>query len=357
MVILLEKKVKKKARLTDLFQRGKEFLNDIKPEEKVVLIYHHDIDGVCSATIATKAMERLGKKFHKKIPTDYIKIKKDVKNLEGADKIIILDIGTKEDFADFLKKPTLIIDHHQVKFDLNSEKIILINPLFDNPEIYQPATYLSYKFFSEIVDLEDLIWIVVLGITGDYTYDDCKDVVDRMIKVKDRDELQESRFGKVMKLLNGASYDLGMRKILEILLSVIKIEEIEDNQELKEAFAKYEVAFEEGKTQFWKNSETFGDVVFSPIKPKYERLGSSIINEESKKNPDKILFLFEDLGDIFDIDARFQTGKLHLGKLLSRVCGGGGHRRAAGGHIKKDELEATKKKILEELEKNRDSLL
>lgn len=350
-MILLEKKAKKRARLTELFEAGREFLNDIKPDEKVVLIYHNDVDGTCAAALAVKAMRILGKRFYKRIPTDYIRIQKEVAKLQDADKIIILDVGTNEEFSSFLENPTLIIDHHSIKFDLNSEKIVFINPLFDDVETYQPATYLTYKFFSEVVDLKDSLWVAVIGIAADYAYQDCKDVVDQVIEVKDRDELQESKFGRAMRFLNGASYEVGVDDIVDFLLFVESIDEIEKDEKLKQAYSKYEDAFEDGKKQFWGNAETSGNVIFSAIKPKYERLGSPIVNEISKKNPDKIIFLFEDLGGIYDIDARFQSGKIHLGDLLNRVCGGGGHRKAAGGHIKKAELEAAKRKILEELKR------
>jgi single-stranded DNA-specific DHH superfamily exonuclease len=346
-----------KRNLNDAFARGEKFFRELTPDDKVALIYHMDMDGVCSAALIRRGLkvlsEKLGGeiKISKSIVSTYKKLEGILETVGDFDKIIIVDIGVDKGIE--TGKDTLWIDHHLIKSDLNSESLVFINPRFENEEIYQPASYVVYKLLSRIVDLKPYGWVAAIGIVSDWGYADCRDVLDDWVKVKNKDELYQTDIGQTGELLLGASYIMGIDRILEFLTDAVSREDIINNQEIVNAYKEYDGVFKDGKKQFWENAETFGNVVISFIEPKIRRLSSPIINRVSFENPDKIVFLIESVGDEYKISARYQHAnvdkKIHLGELMERCAGGGGHRAAAGGSVKPENIERFKKCVLDEL--------
>jgi single-stranded DNA-specific DHH superfamily exonuclease len=301
-------------------------------------------------------IRELGRKLGKdiKVAKSFVGTYADVvgllKQLDDFDKIIIVDIAVAHGVD--VGKDMLIIDHHILKKDPNSEKVIFINPRFKHEEIYQPASYLTYKLMSRLVDMKDVGWVSAIGIVSDWGYEDCRDVLDRWVKVEKKDDLFGTDIGQAGDLLLGASYIVGFDRILELLTTANSLEEVTESPDIISAYDKYNAAFEDGKAQFWKNAETVGNVVFGKVKPKLKRLGSPVINRISFENPDKAVFLFEDIGDGYKVSARYQDAEkagVHLGRIMERCCDGGGHRAAAGGSATDETMGGFKKRILKEL--------
>ncbi len=345
----------KRIPLNDLFEKGKQFLEELKPSDKIALIYHMDMDGICSAALMHKAFIKIvneGKtkvKISKSVASTYNDIKKVFRELDEFNKIIIVDIGI--DRIDDSRK-ILLIDHHLIKRDLNSDSVVYINPRFEYPHIYQPASYVVYKFLSTITDMKEFEWIAVLGIVCDFGYEDCVDVLKNWVAVKDKSDLFNTEFGSFGNLLLGASYVLGFDKVLDFLVKSNSLEELKDIKELSDAYKIYESAFNESKKEFWENAESFGNVIFSIIKPKYRRLSSPIINRISFENQDKMIFLLEKIDGKYKISARYQNAEkvgINLGELMRKCCNGGGHVAAAGGSIKIEDFKKFKECVLKEL--------
>ena len=347
----------KKRNLSELFNKAEAFFRTLSPEDDIVLIYHMDMDGVCSASLVHLALERLsaessGKiKISKSIMSTYSDMVGVLERLGGVDKIIILDIGVDQNVE--ICEKVLLIDHHSIKRDLNSESVIFLNPRFEDEEVYQPASYVVYKLLSKIVDIKKWGWISAMGIISDWGYADCRDVLDDWVKVEKKEELFHTKLGQVADMLLGASYVLGFDKILDILIGAESVEDLENREDVTEAYRKYDIAFQDGKRQFLENSETYGKIIFSAIKPMYRRLGSPVINRLSFENPDKVIFLLEFMDDAYKISARYQHAdinkEVNLSKVMKVCCGGGGHRAAAGGSISSDDIEKFKKCVLREL--------
>lgn len=347
----------KRKNLNDLFVKGENFFNSLVPEDKIALVYHMDMDGVCSAALVHRALKALsektgtGIKISKSIVSTYVELEDILKSLGDFDKIIIVDIGVDKGIE--TGKDTLWIDHHLIKRDLNSDSIVFINPRFEDEETYQPAAYVVYKLVSRLVDIKTYGWVAAIGIVSDWGYADCRDVLDDWVKVKNKDELYHTDIGQTGELLLGASYVIGIDRILDFLTGSVSIEDIANNQEILNAYKEYDAVFQDGKRQFWENAETFGNVVISFITPKIRRLSSPIINRVSFENPDKIIFLIESVGDEYKISARYQHAdsdrKIHLGELMERCADGGGHRAAAGGSVKPGNVERFKKCVLDAL--------
>lgn len=349
--------LKKKRNLNELFNKAETFFKTLTPKDKIVLVYHMDMDGICSAALIHRFLKKLSTtsstkiKISKSIMSTYKEIEGILEILEKFDKIIIVDIGINQDIE--IGKMVLLIDHHLVKRDLNSESVIFVNPRFENEELYQPASYVVYKLLSRLIDIREFGWISTMGIISDWGYDDCRDVLDDWIKVNKKDELFHTKFGQLADILLGASYILGFDKILEVLIEAKSMKDLESNRNLMNAYKRYDIALQDGKKQFWENSETFGKVIFSIIKPNYRRLSSPIINRVSFENPDKIIFLLEKMDDLYKVSARYQRAdcekKINLSKVMKKCCDGGGHRAAAGGSVKIEDIQKFKKCVIKEL--------
>jgi hypothetical protein len=346
--------------LDKLFNKGRNFLEGLRPDDNIALIYHMDMDGVCSAALIHIGLKKLsGKagaeiKISKSIVSTYGDIEGVIKTLGDFNKIIIVDIGIDQDIEKSFSGKMLLIDHHMIKRDTNSDSVVFINPRFENPETYQPASYVVYKLLSGLMDIKRSGWISAIGIIGDWGYEDCRDVIDDWVEVKRKEELFGTKLGQIGNMLLGASYELGFNYILDNLVKAKSQEDLEKDEKIRGAYKKYELAFEAGKKEFWDNAEKIGNIIFSEITPRYRRLGSPIENRVSFETPDKIIFLIERGDGKCKVGARYQQAskesKVHLGELMKRCCGGGGHRQAAGGDVKTEDIEKFKKCVIKELE-------
>ncbi|MFH1358506.1 MAG: DHH family phosphoesterase [archaeon] len=129
------------------------------------IISHFDTDGITSAAILTKTLNRLGKQFSTKIIKQ---LNQEEINLFPRDKIIILlDLGSGNiNELSKLKNTLFIIDHHEIKE--NPKNLVILNPhLCEN---YQDlcAAELTYLVSKEISnDNKDLAQLAILGMIGD----------------------------------------------------------------------------------------------------------------------------------------------------------------------------------------------
>lgn len=336
-----------------MFAKGNEFVENLKPTDKVILVHHKDADGSYSATIALIALKRLGKKISKVVTGTTEKSDEILKAIKNYKKVIIVDIGIDLLFKDLnaLDKEILYIDHHLPVDDELNDRIVYINPRLERNDIYQPATYLVYKFFSQLVDITDKEWLAVIGTIGDYGYEDCRDLLDKYIKVNDKREMWKTKYGKAVIETVGAATEIGFDNLVDILVAVDSFEELVKNKKIKTVYKNYLKKYNDVKKMFWKNAERFNEVnlIFSVLSSNVERVGSAIVTETSTKYPDKIIFLLEKIDDFYKIHARYQKGKINLGLLLREMGVGGGHGPAAGGKISIKDLSSFKEKLIGKL--------
>jgi single-stranded DNA-specific DHH superfamily exonuclease len=276
------------------------------------------------------------------------------KGVKKCDKAIVLDVPLNR----LPNRKILYIDHHPIK-KFNSKNIVYVNPTLESSEIYQPVCYLTYKLFSEMVDIKKYEWIAVLGTVADYGYDDCRDLLDMWMKVKNKDDMWNTIFGKVAMKINGLFYYLKGDEIMKIITSTKSIEELDKNKEINSIWKKYQKIYLRVKKEFYKNKKEIkkANLIVSTISGNEKvYMGSSIATELSRNYPTKILVIIEKVGNFYRLHARQQSGKIHIGKLIetcSRGIGlGGGHRHAASSSIrveKKNKLNLFKKKIITKL--------
>jgi len=346
--------------LAELFERGAAFVKKIQPEDRVLLVHHNDVDGYCSAAIILAA---LGHIKTKNVETSVAEVDSlnDVlsKIRPGSfDKIIVVDIDAPALKNKFERTGAeiLIIDHHMIRADLNSERITYINPRSVDEEIYQPASYVSYKLLSSFMRIPGKEWLAALGTVGDFGFDDCRDILDKYIHANVKDDVTRTGLWDVSKVLFGAiivaSAGIGgitPEKILEILEDAEGVEALVADRTINTASKIFEKEHEKVKKAFWKTSETKGNVIFGVIDSPFKRMGSVISTEASVGHNGKTIFLLEKRGGRFKVHARCQSSCVHLGKFMEKCCHGGGHRHAAGGSIEADEVANFKARVFREL--------
>jgi RecJ-like exonuclease len=142
--------------------KGK-FLRDIE-NKPVEIISHHDTDGITSAAILAKTIERLDKPFSVKIVKQFEP--SILSEIKSSNVTIFLDLASS--YLNELNKleNIYIIDHHEIPGDI-PDKINFINPHeFDEEEI--SAAGLTYLFSKSIDEKnKDLANLAVIGMIGD----------------------------------------------------------------------------------------------------------------------------------------------------------------------------------------------
>lgn len=319
------------------------FIKNIQEGEKVILIYDADVDGLCSAALLLSVLEKLEKKVDN-TPTGFAHIEKLKTKLEKFEKIIAVDVPIDliEKHLVSMGKDMLIIDHHPGK-DLNSEKVILINPRLEKPKIYQPTSYVVYKMFSGLI--EEKKWVAIVGTIGDLGIDDCKDLV----KIEDKKNIWKNKFGNAAVFLNSSISILGPEKTLKILMKSKNLEEFRKNEKIVSASKKFEIEVKKCEREFKRNLEVHDKILISEIDSKYRGICSTLATKLAMENPENVIFIFERIGKNIKIHGRSGNKKINVGELFKKLGIGGGHEAAGAGKIKVGSKEEIKIMILEKL--------
>jgi len=328
------------------------FLKSLTKKDRILIVFHRDADGLCSAVIARKALERAGLK-----PDIMVTHLEKTAELESVAKskynaVIFLDLAL--DHLDGMfwneKQKVLIVDHHPFHKDLNSKNVVHFNSHFFS-EGYLPASYLTYKIFSEFADINDIEWVSVLGTIADYGYDDCRDLLDRYISVKEKREMFETKYGKASGMIGGASFFLGFEKMADILSSASGIDEFIGNKKILVYYEKFSKEIERLKKEFFEKAEKAGKVYFVHIESKIDMIQSSLLTRLSTENPEKVLVVYHKVGENVKLSGRAQTG-YDLGTIFMKAAefaggSGGGHKPAAGAMVPASNIEKFRKKVAE----------
>ncbi len=328
------------------------FLKSLTEKDRILIVFHRDADGLCSAVVARKALERAGLK-----PDIMVTHLEKTAELESVAKskygaVIFLDLALDHLGGNFWneRQKVLIVDHHPFHKDMNSANVVHFNSHFFS-EGYLPASYLTYKIFSEIAKIKDIEWVSVLGTIADYGYDDCRDLLDKYISVKEKGEMFGTKYGKAAAMVNGASFFFGFEKMAEILLSAKNVDEFMENKKIGEYYEKFNKEIEMLKKEFWNVAEKVEKVYFAHIESKIERIQSSVLTQLARENPEKVLVIYHKDGENIKLSGRAQYG-YDLGTIFMKAAefasgSGGGHKPAAGAMIPASSIEKFKKKVAE----------
>ncbi len=341
------------------------YINQIKLEDRVAVIYDTDMDGISSGIITVKALKKLGKNvvFHRTRSPGSRTITKDLLDSfeeKEINKIIFTDLGIEgyEDSRVLDKYSILVLDHHK-RHGIINEKILSIKSfdLQDELEGYQYCVAkLVYDLFSTLTNISDLDWLALAGVIGDMTYKPNKGWSDKIFK-KYNLEIKENPFDtKIGELVQYITFAAAIgtqeefNKLSESFMKSKTFNEVLSNLEhLNEVKNEYERIIDEFET---KRELVNEDIYFYQFDSKYY-LNSPVCSRLSNEfYPKETIICMQEKDGQINVSARRQDGKYDLGKMLFEVTKkfesglGGGHPVAAGAKIQLKDVNKFKEEIV-----------
>lgn len=358
--------ITKKNKKLEEFKR---FALSLDKTDKIAVLHDSDPDGTTSATIVSKAIERLRGKKPEMVFFQYHSIvslqDNTIKNLKKnrINKLIILDLAVDQDAKQIIKaekilSKILILDHHKTYHNASSKKTVFLkanNFSFIDPSKYATAK-LAYDLFSEVTDINDLKWLACVGLLGDYSIRPWKKFFDSTFM---ETGAKQKDFKDLVELVESVE-TVDRPKISELFREFCKAKNYKDMKHSK--YAKYkkivEAELKKLLKEFDKKKQVFPkqELVFFYFKSKFDIKSILINNVSSKQFPEKTVVIVEDKGKgILTISARRQDYRVKMNELLEKSVSslpggiGGGHIPAAGGKINKKDLEKFKQNLLKNL--------
>ncbi len=343
----------------EAIEKFKWFVENIKADDKIGILHHIDADGLCSAVITTKALERLGKKVELRFNQPHNQICIIPETIErlrnaGITKLFILDLAVHQEKKAF--EPienlcqTIVIDHHKPQADLNSEKttVIFAEDLSkETVSFYYPASKLCFDLFSGLIPIKELGWIASIGIMGDKCEEYWKNFIKetgRIVQLREACEIIDSAMIYDEKLTEECFDTLSKAENpSEIINSELAGSKLIINEEIDKWTGKYKDL-----------AEIKVNLIFYTIKPDFN-VCSKVATTIHRLNPDKTVVVVQDLGNEgLTISARSKY--YDMVNLLREAIKGlenstaGGHKVAAGGKIRKQDMDKLKEKLMELVE-------
>lgn len=140
-------------------------IEELSKSKPIKIISHYDTDGITSAAIFARALQRWNKKFSLKVVKG---LEEDfISSLPENEILIFLDLASNSlKYLKNKKTEVFIFDHHEVT-DAIPENVVMINPFLENKEQISGAAvcYLFAKTLSE--QNKDLANLAVIGMVGD----------------------------------------------------------------------------------------------------------------------------------------------------------------------------------------------
>lgn len=364
--------------------RFRKFCERVNIEDKIAILYDTDPDGVSSAAIVAKAIERLRKKpvdliFHSghadvalTYPVIEMLKKKQIGLLITVDKPIEQNPATLQEGLKHFEM--VIFDHHRYEHEVNSEKCIWIKPGFFSdidPGRY-PTAKMVYDLFYPCVDIQDLDWMSAIGTVSDGAYLQWNFFIDEVIKkyriptwkppYEVTMNFQDSELIKAVKMIT-STISVAPEKTDRIVEVMTRAKGY--NEFVNSELGQYEKAYDHEFSRWANECAKKGEVddshryVFYFITPKYG-VRSALSNMLSVKNyPGWLVVIVEEMNseDMLGVSIRDQSGRYNCIELIHKCmhglenASGGGHIPAVGGRIMKKDYEMFKARLKEEVNK------
>lgn len=351
-----------------LLKRFKLYLSQLSKRDRIALLYHTDADGLCSAVIAAKAIEKIrGRKpqliFHQSHSQTSITNKTlAMLRKKKINKLIAVDLCVDQNPKNLIRASkfadVLVLDHHKIYKDLNSKNVVFIKAqrISNKEPSRYPASKLNYDLFSKIVDVRELDWVAAVGIIGDVALKSWNRFIKQTAR---RNKIGvEVLFG--LRDLIGGVEAINLNKLNQLFKEFYSAKS--PKKLLKSKLNKYRELAElevlkhligmPFRAEFYPEKE----LIFYKIKTKYS-IKSELINTMSKDFFPKqtVVIVADDGGKLLKVSARRQDFKVRVNSLLEKSlkglknASGGGHIPAAAGHLMKRDLEKFKKRLLKNL--------
>lgn len=331
-------------------ERFGEFMQS-KESGKGILVYHGDADGACSAAVFLRffrdfeSIPRKGPIMGK----DFVQVLLDKK----PELLVFIDLPVDQESGKLemlLKEmPGLriaVLDHHIAEKNVNSERILHINPRFHKEDAYIPAACMLYRMSEGMgKPVKPLIWIAAMGTIGDYGIDDCSRLIEECRKeypfLLEGPDPRDTRLGYGADMIAAAATMKGLNGIAECLKALLSAQGFEDFESVKklrewkddldEEFGMIMNDFERDKQSFEQERLVVFEVK-SPLS-----ITSLIATHIGAMLPDRIVVIRKKSGDTWKVSLRNQEGSVNLGDIVKNcvegIGSGGGHEKAAAGIV------------------------
>ena len=328
-------------------KRFDDFIKLTKDAKKIALISHVDLDGLGSAMVVNDVVKLDLIKF-----VDYKDLNQglvdELKN-NGITHVIITDLYLKgeETYREIEKfAEILVIDHHMSP-DYSSDRNYFINA----SEKGFCTTYMCYLLFSRITNLEKFDWLVACASLSDICYKTnvewMKEVYEKYGEDFNVNDIKNSKFWDVSWKISLALIYLkdDIQKVFDLMSDEFNADNLE------KYYLPVEQEFQELKKRFEKDKVEIYDGYFWEIGAKYgvKSLMSNWLSLD--KYPDKIVIIGKISYGLYTLSYRRQDGKYDMNNLIRKMIEGfenstgGGHFKAAGGHIQLKDSEEFKKRL------------
>jgi single-stranded DNA-specific DHH superfamily exonuclease len=342
----------------ELIKKFSQFIKRIKPEDKIAILYDTDSDGICSAVIASKSLEKLGYKVERYIPCSHANFNQvRLKGLrdEEINKIIILDFAADQypefkDEADLFDE-VLLLDHHKIYKDLNSKKIVFIKSQFLRKDLDGSdycTSKLTFDLFSSVIKINDLDWLSAIGLVTDMSSKPWMSFLKKVYKNYNLNEKKMIEMGCIIDA--GRQIDPPqIERALEMVLEAQKPADI-----IKSDFSKHAKLLR-NEIDFWINkfeekAERKKDLWLYEIDPS-GRIGSVVSTILAIKYPNDSIIIIRRQNGWVSINARNHNSRRPVNELLEKAtknlkgANAGGHIPAAGGAIREKDFDEFKKRL------------
>ena len=311
------------------------------------MLFHRDADGICAVAMVLKFYSGLELVPRKGPVMD----DKFVKELIGKkpEYIVFLDLPVDQEWKrlkqmkkDLKDTEIIVMDHHIVEKDLNKLGMLHFNQKMGGKfkNMYIPASCLVFHSrMDRGHDIEDLIWIAVIGIIGDYNYKDCMSTLKKCEELHpdslDINNVFGSRLSRLTDMISSLMTTKGLKgaqECLKLLKNADHYEELMGNKKLIKAYNIVEKEIRDIMNDFKRNGEHFPKkkLVIYHIKSKLN-ITSIIATKISEKHPDSVVIIRKESRIGWKVSMRNQSGKTNVGGLAKKATEGNG---SGGGHFK-----------------------
>ncbi|MCD6578983.1 hypothetical protein J7L48_05865 [bacterium] len=371
----------------EIIDRAEAFFRKIKPEDKVVLVYHGDADGVTSALFISLVL----KKFLGRIPehriwisTKAYKLKEERQIIDNInpDVLITTDLDiAKEDkllrgWADKYEK-VFMYDHHYIRPEYKEtipRSIEYLNArMLGDKNIWHPAAFFGYSLHQRFFKDDNYPWVAGIGLRGDHALDEYETLLEilgenypellKPIEGKDYKNLLE----KAVYFINAGFFfspDLHEETSYRVLLKAVEKNDYsfiysgqEEAAELHDKRVELETSIERIYNEAKEKAEIIQDfpLIIYYINTTHYILGV-IASMLVKDFPNKVVLILNRFDS--EISGEIRQGEnidYNLVEMLFALKSDknfeyqsvGGHPRAAGCLFNADQYEEFKSKFLE----------
>jgi len=323
--------------------QAERFLKNISPKDNIAIIHHDDSDGICSAILFQDYAQDKGAKtknfFYKLGKTKFKNLK-----LKSFNKIIITDVSIKDTYLqikDIKQKEIFYTDHHPI-YKVPKH----ITNYFTQSQGYIPSSRTAYEL------TKGKKFLGLLGVIADAgnLYKENNTFIKKALKEFDLtlEQFQENYSHIFSDTL--IYFEKTPQKIYEKFSEIKSIKEI---SKLKKYADIVEKEIQKTVKEAKKNSEKINGINIYTMNPKYKIKGivAAIISRENTQEPHIFISQKGRNKNLLGLSARHNSNSANLPKLLEAATKNfkdsacGGHPRASGGQIRKQDLEKFKQNI------------